>query len=205
MATDNTARGGFRYRCQRNGAVLPRIELRTVATGFATAIFKGDVLKEVADGSVEWAATGSTDIYAVADGCEQYWDGQAIRRGNYLPAATAWGTVRERRSVVRCILARDAIFEADADDKTSVTGTEAGYEALIGSNVDHATGSGGSTTTGISSMSLDISTAGSAATQGWRIVGVSSTAENQDFAGSYVKLLVEVNESSQPQFAVVGV
>jgi hypothetical protein len=184
----------------RNGTgTLPAIELRTVATGYGTGIFKGDPLIILSDGTVAVAPAVSSPVYAIADGAEQYWDGTAIRRGNYLPASTSWGTVRERRSVVRCIPVRDAVFEADADDATSLT-TETAYEGAIGNNVSHAAGSGGSTSSGLSSYSLDIST--TATTQGvvWRIIGISSTAENQDFTGTGVKLLVEANVSDEPQF-----
>lgn len=199
----NTAMGGFRWIGSRNGSHRPHTEICQVATGYTAAIFKGDPVVRVADGTI-WVAPANTDpvagagIYGVADGVEQYWDGKVMKGGNYLPASTSWGTVRDRRSLVRVILARDALFEVDADDAVTAT-TEAAYTALINTNCDHHTGAGGSTVTGISSYALDISTADTVSA-GWRIVGLGGRI-NQDWSSANVKLIVEVNESSESQFS----
>lgn len=199
----NTATPGFKFRRQRNGGTNPLVEIRTVATGNSLGIYKGDPLKLVNDGTVIYAAAGD-NVYAVADGVENYFDGAVNRRGTYLPASTAWGTVRERRSQVRCILARDALFEVDCDDAVTAT-SEASYEALINENCNSHTGAGGSTTTGLSSYVLDISThTTNTGTSQWRIVDIARNV-NQDFASTYVKLIVEANLSDEPQYSTTGV
>ena len=199
----NTAQGGFRFRRQRNGSVIPLTELRTVATGQTSAIFNGDPVAVQADGSVvQCTLTGN--IYGVCDGIEQYWDGQAIRRGSYLPAATAWGTVRERRSIARVILARDAIFEVDSN-ATLTTATEAGAEAMISNIFLMASGAGGSTTNGQSSFVLDVPVGGTGNVTGtWKVVGLSTRPDN-DYTTTAFKVLVEANLSDEPQYTTAAV
>jgi hypothetical protein len=183
------------------GSASPAIELKTVATAYGTGIFKGDALQLVNDGSVAVATTGEAVSY-ISDGCEQYWTGSELKKGNYLPASTAWGTVRERRSVIRCIPVRGNVFEIDGDDGTTAT-TEATYESLVNNNCQMTTGAGGSTVSGQSTYALDISTAATTAGE-WRIVGIS-TRPNQDFASSRVKLLVQANTGQMPPFSTTGV
>lgn len=192
---NNTATPGFHFRRQRNGATQPVVELCEVATAYGTGIFRGDPVKRVNDGTIDICAAGEK-VYGIADGAEQYWDGSALRRGTYLPASTTWGSVRERKSLVRVILARDAIFEVDVDDATTAT-TEATYQALVGENCDHVAGTG-STATGQSGYKLDISTHVATEAQ-WRIIGLS-TQPGIDWSGSNAKVLVEASESIEPQY-----
>jgi hypothetical protein len=186
----NASLGGFRFAYSTGGGTGPNVEIKHVATANATAIFKGDLLK-VVDGAVAAAAAGDVEIIGVCDGVEQYWDGENLRKGNYLPASTAYGTNLSRQSKVRVIMAQNAVFETDADDGVTAT-TEAAFQACIGENAD-ITASAGSTVTGISGHCLDISVKGTLTAQ-MRIVGIARRID-QDFAASRVKLLVQVNES----------
>lgn len=195
----NTSMGGFRFKYMRNGSPHPVIELKTVATAIATGIFRGDCLKILTDGTVAPAAAGE-NISFVSDGAEQYYDGAAVRSGPYLPVSTAW-TLRERCSIVRAIVARDAVFEVDANDGTTAT-TEAAFEALVGTNCDHVVAAG-STATGQSAHALNIGST-TTASAGWRIIGLSTNPAN-DFTASRAKVLVEINESLEPQFSTTGV
>lgn len=197
----NTTMGGLRFKYNRVSGHSPPVEIMHVADDYGTAIFKGDLLKRVAGGGVEVAAAGDTNIVGVADGVDQYYDGTVVRKGAYLPASTSYDTVLERESRVRVILARDTVFEIDADDGSTAT-TEAAHKAFYDENCD-ITATAGSTATGLSGHCLDISTHGSAAAQ-LRIVRLADLP-NQDFASSRVKYLVEVNESHLAQYSTSGV
>lgn len=188
----NVSQGGFRFVGMRNGAKDPMIELRVVADAYGTGIFKGDPVKLVNDGTVSVSAAGEL-VYGVCDGVEQYWDGSVVRRGNYLPASTSWGTVEARRSVVRIIRAQNAIFEVDADDGTTAT-TEATFRALVNENADHIATASGSTTTGLSGYKLDISDHKTTTAQ-WRLIGLSTRPDN-DYTVINAKVLVTVNETN---------
>lgn len=196
----NTTEGGFRVYIPRSSC--PCYEVKQVASGYATAIFKGDVLKLMADGSVAVALAGET-IYGIMDGVDQYLESGVLRKGTYLPANTVWGTNLANQSKVRVILAAGVTFEVDADDGVTAN-TEAAFNALIGTNCDHAVGAGGSTINGISSHALDISTFTAIASAGWRIVGLSPRLDN-DFTSTRAKVLVTVNEGIEPQFSAIGV
>jgi len=198
----NTSIGGFRFVKMRNGSKLPVVEVYPVADDYNTGIFRGDPVKLLNDGTIAVAAAGDTDILGIADGAAQYNDGSVVRPGNYLPASTSHsGLGAPDCSMVRVILARDAVFEVDADDGSTIT-TVAGAFNAVGENADHASGTG-STSTGRSGYVLDISTKTNGAAQ-WRIVGVS-TAPDNDPTSTRAKYLVEVNESGQPQFTTSGI
>lgn len=188
----NQSLGGFRYKRSLSGATGPTVSLENVATGYATAIFTGDVVKRVSGGYTEAAAAGDVDILGVCDGVERYWDGENMRKGRYLPASTAYSTNLERTSVLRVISAADAVFEADADDGVTAI-TEATFRSYIGENCD-ITATAGSTTTGQSGHCIDISTHVPTTAQ-CRILGIASYPGGQDFTSSRVKLDVKFHES----------
>lgn len=187
----NVTLGGFRFRAER-GKDAPVIIPMPVASAFGTAIFRGDVLKQVAGGGVEPAAAGDTNLIGISNGVVQYWDGTVVRPGSYLPASTTYGSNLSRQSIISVILfSRDTLLEVDADDGSTAT-TLAAFQAFYGENCD-ITATAGSTTTGWSGHCLDISTRVDTAAQ-FRIERVAPLP-NQDYASSRVKLLVKPNES----------
>ncbi len=200
----NTTYGGFRFVKMRNGSKTPVVEVFPVANNYGTGIFRGDPVKRQTDGTIVIAAAGDTNILGIADGVDFYMSSGVPRKGNYLPANTTFTptTVGSwQQSMVRVILARDAIFEVDADDGSSVTSL-ATAQAVVGENCDHVATSAGSTTTGRSGYCLNISDHSTNTFQ-WRIVGISSDPLN-DVTSTNWKLLVEVNEASDPQFSTTG-
>jgi hypothetical protein len=200
---DNTNAPGFRFLRMRNGADRPTIELRDVASTYSVAIFKGDPLCYV-DGvnTVVPAAAGTVTIIGVCDGVEQYLAGGEMRRGNYLPASTAW-TLQEQRSIVRVINARDAVFEIQTNNTGGTApNTLATWNACVGGNFDHVAVAG-STVSGRSNYLLDVNATAVANCTGaaqWRVVGFDRSMQ-RDVNGSNFKLQVEVNESYEPQFS----
>jgi hypothetical protein len=189
----------------RNGSDRPVIELRDAVTAITTGIFKGDPVSMVNGIGTVQPSTTTEPVYGICDGIEQYLEGGVLRRGNYLPVSTAW-TLQEQRSVVRVILARDAVFEVQTNNTAGVTpNTLASWNAAIGLNADCATGNG-STVSGRSAYVLNIGTAvaaGGTASGQWRIVGFDRSMQ-KDVNGAYFKVQVELNESYEPQFSVAS-
>lgn len=188
---DNPQRGGLRWvknRLDPNQHHAP-IELKTVATSYGTALYTGDIVKIVSDGTVAAAVAGDT-AYGVFDGAEQYYDSSAgaMRKGGSLPASVAWGTTWERRSVARVIPFRSQVFRMCCDDKTTAT-TPALYDDMVGENCEWIAG----TPVGDQSGTLlDISTNATTNTLSLRIVGFPNQ-NLTDFTGLYVPVDVVAN------------
>lgn len=167
----------------------------------------GDVVQWVSDGTVS-LAVGSEgtqdDIYGVITNVVQYYDStnDELRRGEVIPGGTTY-TLHARASVVSIVPASSIWWEVMVDDKTSAT-TRAAYELLIGTNADHVNVALNTR----ANPQIDVSTANTTETLQWRIMGVSPTEENRDFAEENVKLLVmgnRVNEPAAPATRIVGV
>jgi hypothetical protein len=192
---DNKAKYGFRFHSTRSGSSQPNVRACPVATSYdsgnSTNINAGDVVKLLDDGTVALAAAGDTNLFGVVAGIQQYWDGSKMVVNTYLPNITAYGTVYERESRILVIPFNDAIFEVDCDDAVTAT-TYAGYRTLVNLNCDLSVSA--NATTGKANYRLDISDNKTGSAQ-FRIWDISPTAQNVDFSGNYVKLLVVANET----------
>lgn len=201
----NLAQGGLRWVRSKTGVKTPPMEIWPVASGYATGLFRGDLVKFASDGTIQACAAGNTP-YGVLVGADQYVEAGVLRKGgNFLPASTTFspstvGSVNESR--VRVIPGKFQIFEVDADDATSITTIAAAYNS-VGENADIAVGAGGNTTTGVSTHILDISTHATTNTLVLRIVGVQSGPTN-DVTAINAKYLVEFNLSQEPPFTSTG-
>jgi hypothetical protein len=123
---------------------------------------------------------------------------------SYLPGATSYTNEVDRTSLIVLPFANN-IWEVDVDDAVTAT-TLAAYRLLVGLNADMIY------TTDVTNADkprarpeLDISTAATTAALDFRIIGVSKTAENVDFSGTGVKLLVQLNLGSDPNLGTSGV
>jgi hypothetical protein len=198
---DNTHIYGFRWHSAVYGYAPPPIIECSVASGQddqdtstnSIDLNVGDPVKLVTTGGVT-IAQGGDAVYGIIMGIKQYWDGTKMVIGNKLPNQTTWGTVEERRSIVLVTPASAGIWEVDCDDKVTYT-TRALYQAAMNGNVVHTTP--GNTSDTSADPYIDISDVATDETYEWRLVGISPTAANRDFSGSYVKVLVRVNESEE--------
>lgn len=164
----------------------------------------GDPVVMANDGTVALAAAGGV-CWGVIVEIVQWWDAanSLIQKwGHKIPGATTWGTLLDRASIVKVQRVDGIQFEVDCDDAVTAT-TRAAYQALVGENCD-LTYSGIDTTNYRSEAMLDISTH-TASTAGWRIIRISDSAENVDYSGSYVKLIVECNEVQTPPAQTAGI
>jgi hypothetical protein len=199
---NNTAKYGFRFvRSRSGGTNLPTpIEMAVADSYQATSdgaasnvdLNIGDPVLLVSTGTVGLATT-TADVWGVIVGFKPYWNGTAMTPTNRLPGGTTGGSNITRQSRVLVVPVENNIFEVDVDDNTTAT-TYAGYQAFIGENADHVCVADlTNTSRPKANPKLDISVHATTNTLGWRIVGISDTAENQDFSGTGVKLLVMCN------------
>jgi hypothetical protein len=203
--TTNRAGYGFRFYRSKYGRPLENCIRKLVAsnatfsvTGGATAVGlgAGDPVKLVNDGTVmlaNGAETTPDDIWGVVVGVGPYWDGTLMQQKKVLPSNAVWGTNMSRASYVWVVPIEQAYWEIDADDATTAT-TEAAYMAFIGENVSMVlTGASGELR---AAPKVDISTHATTNSLKLRIFEISTTADNVDYAGLNVKVVVEVNANS---------
>lgn len=154
-----------------------------IASGYATNIFYGDVVKQVASGTIERVTNGATDVpMGVFLGAE-YTEGSLNYRlfGQYWPANTT-GTGVDTPNV--SVLADpDAVFKIQADGV--VTQADVGLNAGIVLTA-------GSTAFGKGKMALDQSTLATTATLPLRIIGFWSGPESAP-GDAFTDCLVKFN------------
>ena len=209
---DNRMLYGFRPHSCRSGDTPPYIKGLAVSgqsfdvNGGAAnvSLRRGDPVYPVASGGFALAdgsegSGGAVSASHIVAAVGWQWDAtrgfMEFKHG--LASDIAYSTNLRRESRLILIPIESCIWEVDCDDKVTAT-TEATYRALINDNVDPILcGASGAS---YASPRLDISSATTTNTLKYRIVGISPTRENRDFAGSYVKMLVEANVVARPAF-----
>lgn len=159
-----------------------------IASGYSTAILKGQPVKYVTAGTINVAAAGDAFVGAFA-GVE--WTDTTGRRhvSNYWPASTAYQT----GSCVAYFYAdQNIVYEVQTD------GTMA--QTAIGDEADLSNTTDGSTTTGLSAATLSATLAGAGNTAQCRILDIAPYVDN-NWGDNYV--IVRVNIAKY-QFAPVA-
>ena len=83
--------------------------------------------------------------------------------------------------------------------------SEATARGHVFANANFAAGTSGSTTTGISSATLGVSTIATTAALHLRIIGIQDDPENQDYTAAGIPLIVRLNNSfGAPNGAIVA-
>ncbi|MGA0879381.1 MAG: hypothetical protein ACO3SP_09715 [Ilumatobacteraceae bacterium] len=141
-------RGGLRWVKSNTNQDSPPIVRLVVASAYATGLFAGDPLKQIADGTCEAAAAGDA-ISHVLVSVERYIDSEgAVRSGAFLPASTTYtGTVslmNPNASVVLAIPVANQIFEVDIPDAAA---SQTAAQAYVYSCID-VVANAGSTSNG---------------------------------------------------------
>lgn len=163
---------GFKPVRYRSGAPYNGAATRYyIASGETNNIFIGDPVAlsgtggEIGDRGLRPGvarAAASSDVVGVVVGFENLTSDNLSR--TYRPAST--------EGYLLVADDPDLIFEVQEDSDTSTLAA-----TNIGQNIDHIIGTG-STTTGVSAVELDSSTAANTATLSWRLVGISSRVGN---------------------------
>jgi hypothetical protein len=190
--TDNAQKYGFRWVKSISGNSMPHPMRVRIASGLAANLNVGDPISMLATGygSLQVGSEGTQLAnYGIIVGFEPVYDaaqGFKVPVTKFVSGAGVYGTNYDNQTIALVVPGHGSIWEIDCDDNSTFT-TYATYFAAIGENADHVL----TATTNI--PRLDISTHNTTNTLLWRIVDVSQSADNADFSGNYVKLLVTPN------------
>ena len=183
-----------------------------VASGDSTALFVGDVVKLAADGNaagiqyVTAHAAGSAGTGQPALGVVV---GVINTKLDPVDGRMSAGSISLDTPVYRPGSVEQYVLVADSPDliyEVEATAAGSAYSFAvtdIGQNANIFAGSG-STTTGNSAHSLNMSDKGTAATLPFKILGVSKKIDNE-VTGNYTKVLVQINNHQYKSVGTVGV
>ena len=175
---------GLRPYRKLDGTPLAGAQNRyTIAAGYATAIFQGDLVQPNTAGNIE-RHTGNTSDAVVGVFNGVFYNDPTTQKptyGNYYP-----GGITPTQGDITAFVVDDpdAVFLMDAD--------EAFTRADLFKNYSVTT-AGGVTQTGISSVQLDVSASGTAATFAVQAIDISQDPDNSDTTTSNANILVRIN------------
>ncbi len=175
---------GLRPYRKLDGTPLAGAQNRyTIAAGYATAIFQGDLVRPVTSGNVERHTAGTSyAVVGVFNGV--FYNDPTTQKPtykNYYP-----GSITPTQGDITAFVVDDpdAVFLMDADEAFTRADLFKNY------SVSNATGV---TQTGISSVQLDVSASGTAATFVVQAVDITQDPENLDTSVSNANILVRIN------------
>lgn len=159
------------------------IRLYKIASGYATDIFNGDLVKLVVGGTIEKDATTTSGTpVGVFVGCEYEDTAMGLLNRQYWPASTTPKTNTTAWAYV--VDDPDMLFEIQADDTLG--------QNAIGTNAALVQGTG-STATGNSAVALDASTIAATGTLPVRIVDYVKRPGFSELGDAYTDVIVRIN------------
>jgi hypothetical protein len=153
----------------------------TIASGYATAIYQGDLVEPLASGNIQKHGANTSDaVVGVFNGCF-YTDPttQKPTWKNYYP-----GSVTASDITAFIVDDPDAVFLVDADEAFTRADLFKNYSV---------TNTTGVTQTGISKAQLDVSVSGTATTFAVQAIDISQDPDNSDTANANANVLVRIN------------
>ncbi len=190
MGRTQVLTNGFRYYGSLLGEnVVPRTVPKQVASAYGTAIFKGDPVKKVSDGTVAISAAGDP-VYGIVVACHYLTTAGVYIDSNYVPASISYTPDRVRTIVDIIIATPMTIFEAQSNAAIADIATARGY---VDENVDHVATAAGNTGTGLGGYQLAMSTHNTTTSQ-WRLFDISP-ADANDVTVINHRWLVIANET----------
>lgn len=183
-----------------------------VASGDSTALFVGDVVKLAADGNaagIQYVTAHAAGVAGTGQPALGVVVGVINTKLDPVDGRMSAGSISLDTPVYRPGSVEQYVLVADAPDliyEVEATAAGSAYSfavADIGQNANIFAGSG-STTTGNSAHSLNMSDKGTAATLPFKIVGVSKKIDNE-VTGNYTKVLVQINNHQFKSVGTVGV
>ena len=154
-----------------------------IASGYATAIFQGDLVAMVTGGGIERVAAGGTGlILGVFNGCN-YTDPTTGKPtwSNYYPGGVAAADI-----IADVIDDPSATFEVQADAAFPVADLAGNFDIVDNSPV-------GDTTSGGSRMELSVTTGAVTATLPLKAIDISQDPENSDVSAANTNVIVKIN------------
>ena len=174
-----------------------------IASGNTNAIYQGSPVIPLSTGFIDIvgaAAGGTVGLVGVFGGCEYVSSttGEKVF-SNYWPGSGA-----DSNFPVKAFVYDNPMqtFVIASDASLTDESTARGH---VFANANFAAGASGSTTTGISSAKLGVSTIATTAALHLRIIGIQDDVENQDYAAAGIGLIVRLNNSfNSPNGAIVA-
>tara|TARA_B100000035_G_C21022760_1_gene564759 strand:- start:870 stop:1505 length:636 start_codon:yes stop_codon:yes gene_type:complete len=174
-----------------------------IASGNTNAIYQGSPVIPLSTGFIDIvgaAAGGSVGLVGVFWGCEYVSSttGEKIF-SNYWPGSGA-----DSNHPVKAFVYDNPMqtFVIASDASLTNESTARGH---VFANANFAAGADGSTTTGISSAKLGVSTIATTNTLHLRIMGIQDDPENADFTAAGIGLIVRLNNSfNSPNGAIAA-
>ena len=168
---------GLRPAYSPSGVVRPTAY--TIVTGYSTNILQNQPVKIGTDGNIQAAAVGDRFI-GVFQGVE-WTDSDGRRRVSNKWTASTAGT----EIVAYVTLDPSIVYEIQASGSIAVTD--------VGKQADYTVITGGSVTTGLSAMMLDIATLTDTGNASMRIIDLSPGPDNA-FGDSFTIVQVQISE-----------
>ena len=183
-----------------------------VASGDSTALFVGDVVKLAADGNaagIQYVTAHAAGVAGTGQPALGVVVGVINTKLDPVDGRMSAGSISLDTPVYRPGSVEQYVLVADSPDliyEVEATAAGSAYSfavADVGQNANIFAGSG-STNTGNSAHSLNMSDKGTAATLPFKIVGVSKKIDNE-VTGNYTKVLVQINNHQYKSVGTVGV
>ena len=183
-----------------------------VASGDSTALFVGDVVKLAADGNaagIQYVTAHAAGVAGTGQPALGVVVGIINTKLDPVEGRMSAGSISLDTPVYRPGSVEQYVLVADSPDliyEVEATAAGSAYSfavADVGQNANIFAGSG-STSTGNSAHSLNMSDKGTAATLPFKIVGVSKKIDNE-VTGNYTKVLVQINNHQYKSVGTVGV
>ena len=153
----------------------------TIASGYATAIYQGDLVEPLTSGNIQKHGANTSDaVVGVFNGCF-YTDPttQKPTFKNFYPGGIAADDI-----TAFVIDDPDAVFLIDADEAFTRADLFRNYSV---------TNTTGVTQTGISKAQLDVSVSGTATTFAIQAIDICQDPENSDTGSANANILVRIN------------
>lgn len=173
----------FGLRPVRTSESSQRQNRYRIASGYATAIYQGDLVAVVTGGGIERVAAGGSGlILGVFNGCS-YTDPTTGKPtwSNYYPGSVAAADI-----IANVIDDPEATFEIQADDAFPVADLFGNFDIVDQSPV-------GDTKSGTSRMELDVTTGATTATLPLKAIDISQDPENSDVSSANTNVIVKIN------------
>jgi len=155
----------------------------TIAAGYSTAIFQGDLVIPVTAGNIERHTAGNAaPVVGVFNGV--FYNDPTTQKPTYKNFYPGGVTPTQGDITAFVVDDPDAVFLMDAD------ATFARADLFRNYSVTNATGV---TQTGISQVQLDVSASGTAGTFVVQAIDISQDPENSDTASANANILVRIN------------
>jgi len=153
----------------------------TIASGYATAIYQGDLVQPTAAGNIERHTANTSDAVVGVFNGVFYTDPttQKPTYKNFYPGSIAASDI-----TAFVVDDPDAVFLMDADEAFTRANLYANYSV---------TNTTGVTQTGISKVQLDVSATGTAATFVVQAIDISQDPDNSDTGSANANILVRIN------------